>query len=147
MAGRPKIFDLGVQSSVYLEHEHKKFIEQKGLSLSMLLRDLIEENMDKIDIYKEIQELRQELTQAKNDNIELLKELEIVKKTKKKEEKEEDEMYKLRLTESDKLILKNPSEFLKWLDLYDNFTISEQSFMSKVGMSTNRARKLKEEYL
>ena len=144
---RPKILDDPVAKTFTLEREHYDYIINTGLKPSEFFRDLIGDNMDKIDIYKEIQELRQELTQAKNDNIELLKEIESLKKTKKKEEKEEDEIYKLRLTESDKLILKNPAEFLKWLDLYDNFTISEQSFMAKVGMSTNRARKLKEEYL
>ena len=63
------------------------------------------------------------------------------------QELEQAEAEKIRLMPNDEKILENPTEFLKWLDLYDNYTISEQSFISKVGMTTSRAKRLKEEYL
>lgn len=147
MAGRPKQFDLGVQTSVYIEHEHKKYLESQSMSLSAFIRDVIEESMKKIDIYKELQDLREQLVQAKNKNLELLKEIDNMNKAKKKEEEEQEEAQKMVLMPNDKKILQDPTQFLKWLDLYDNYTISEQSFISKVGMSTSRAKRLVREYM
>jgi len=147
MAGRPKQFDLGIQTSVYIEHEHKKYLESQNIGISAFIRDVIGEAMKKIDIYKELQELREQLVKAKNENLELIKEIDNMNKTKEKEELEQAEAEKIRLMPNDEKILENPTEFLKWLDLYDNYTISEQSFISKVGMTTSRAKRLKEEYL
>tara|TARA_A100001201_G_scaffold117300_1_gene100861 strand:- start:45 stop:488 length:444 start_codon:yes stop_codon:yes gene_type:complete len=147
MAGRPKQFDLGIQTSVYIEHEHKKYLESQGMGLSAFIRDVIGEAMKKIDIYKELQELREQLVKSKNENLELLKEIDNMNKVKKKEQLEQAEAEKMKLMPNDEKILENPTEFLKWLDLYDNYTISEQSFISKVGMTSSRARRLKEEYL
>tara|TARA_Y100000004_G_scaffold177919_1_gene219974 strand:+ start:1109 stop:1552 length:444 start_codon:yes stop_codon:yes gene_type:complete len=147
MAGRPKQFDLGIQTSVYIEHEHKKYLESQGMGLSAFIRDVIGEAMKKIDIYKELQELREQLVKSKNENLELLKEIDNMNKAKKKEQLEQAEAEKMKLMPNDEKILENPTEFLKWLDLYDNYTISEQSFISKVGMTSSRARRLKEEYL
>ena len=147
MAGRPKQFDLGIQTSLYIEHEHKKYLESKGIGISAFIRDVIGEAMKKIDIYKELQELREQLVKAKNENLELLKEIDGMNKTKKKEQLEQAEAEKMKLMPNDEKILENPTEFLKWLDLYDNYTISEQSFIAKVGMTTSRAKRLKQEYL
>ena len=147
MAGRPKQFDLGIQTSVYIEHEHKKYLESQGIGLSAFIRDIIGEAMKKIDIYKELQELREQLVHAKNKNLELLKEIDNMNKAKKKEEEEQEEAEKMKLMPNDEKILENPTQFLKWLDLYDNYTISEQSFIAKVGMSTSRAKRLVREYM
>ena len=147
MAGRPKQFDLGIQTSVYIEHEHKKYLESQGIGISAFIRDVIGEAMKKIDIYKELQELREQLVKAKNENLELLKEIDRMNKTKEKEELEQAEAEKMKLMPNDEKILQNPTKFLKWLDLYDNYTISEQSFIAKVGMSTSRAKRLVREYM
>ena len=147
MAGRPKQFDLGIQTSVYIEHEHKKYLESQGIGISAFIRDVIGEAMKKIDIYKELQELREELVQAKNENLELLKEIDLINKAKEKEALEQAEDEKMRLMPNDEKILENPKEFLKWLDMYDNFIISEQSFIAKVGMTPSRAKRLVEEYM
>lgn len=147
MAGRPKQFDLGIQTSVYIEHEHKKYLESQGIGISAFIRDVIGEAMKKIDIYKELQELREQLVKAKNENLELLKEIDSMNKTKEKEELEQAEAEKMKLMPNDEKILENPTQFIKWLDLYDNYTISEQSFIAKVGMSTSRAKRLVREYM
>ena len=147
MAGRPKQFDLGIQTSVYIEHEHKKYLESQGIGISAFIRDVIGEAMKKIDIYKEVQELREQLVKSKNENLELLKEIDSMNKSKVQEALEQAEAEKMRLMPNDEKILENPKEFLKWLDMYDNFIISEQSFIAKVGMTPSRAKRLVEEYM
>ena len=144
---RPKQFKRGIQSSIYIELEHKEFLEKQNLSLSAFLRDLIEVSMDKIDLYAELQNLRNELTQAKNDNLELLREIDNITKENNEAEASEIEANKLKLTPSDEHILLNPKTFLRYLELYENFTISRESFINKTKMSPERAFKLKEDYI
>ncbi len=144
---RPKQFKRGIQSSIYIELEHKEFLEKQNISLSAFLRDLIEVSMDKIDLYSELQNLRNELTQAKNDNLELLKEIDSITKKNSEAEASEIEANKLKLTPADEHILLNPKTFLRYLELYENFTISRDSFINKTKMSPERAFKLKEDYI
>lgn len=144
---RPKILDDPITRTFNLERKHWNYVVESGLKPSEFFRDLIKDNMQKTDIYKELQDLREQLVQAKNKNLELLKEIDKMNKAKKKEEEEQEEALKMVLMPNDKKILEDPTKFLKWLDLYDNYTISEQSFISKVGMSTNRAKRLVREYM
>jgi len=144
---RPKIFKLGVQTSIYIEHKHKQYLDTQGMNISSFIRDVIDEAMQKIDLYKELQQVREELVKVRNENLMLLKEIDIINKANIKKEKEAEENRKLKLSENDSFYLKNPDKLINWLDLYDNHTISEQSFISKVKMSPNRAKKLKQEYI
>ena len=144
---RPKILDDPITKTFTLEREHWKYITETGLKPSEFFRDMIKNTMEKMDLYKELQELRQQLVKAKNENLELIKEIDSMNKIKEKEELEQAEAERMVLNDNDQIYLKNPTTLLKWLDLYDNFTISEQSFIAKVKMSPNRAKRLKEEYL
>ena len=144
---RPKILDNPITKTFNLEREHWNYIVKTGLKPSEFFRDIIKNSMEKMDLYKEVQELREQLVKAKNENLELLKEIDSMNKSKAQEALEQAEAEKMRLMPNDEKILENPTQFLKWLDLYDNYTISEQSFIAKVGMSTSRAKRLVREYM
>jgi len=144
---RPKILDDPITKTFNLEREHWNHIVETGLKPSEFFRDMIKDSMEKMDLYKEVQELREQLVKSKNENLELLKEIDSMNKSKVQEALEQAEAEKMRLMPNDEKILENPTQFLKWLDLYDNYTISEQSFIAKVGMSTSRAKRLVREYM
>lgn len=144
---RPKILNDPITKTFNLEREHWNYIVETGLKPSEFFRDMIKDSMEKMDLYKEVQELREELVKAKNENLELLKEIDSMNKSKVQEALEQAEAEKMRLMPNDEKILENPKEFLKWLDMYDNFIISEQSFIAKVGMTPARAKRLVMEYM
>jgi predicted nuclease with TOPRIM domain len=144
---RPKILDDPITKTFNLEREHWNHIVETGLKPSEFFRDMIKDSMEKMDLYKEVQELREQLVKSKNENLELLKEIDSMNKSKVQEALEQAEAEKMRLMPKDEKILENPKEFLKWLDMYDNFIISEQSFIAKVGMTPSRAKRLVEEYM
>ena len=133
--GRPRVLKQGVQSSIYIDADVRDMIDQKGMSLSAFFRNFSKAHFGKLDLYKELEKLRLENIELKNK---------LTKNIIDNETDNDSEDIMLRLTPRDKTIIKNPDEFLRYLDLYSRNIIPYESFTAKMKMSPERALKLKE---
>ena len=63
--GRPTILKDCKSLNIYLEKEQIDKIKESGMIISVFLRNLIDEKMDKFELYKELEELREEIKDLK----------------------------------------------------------------------------------
>ena len=63
--GRPTILKDGKSLNIYLEKEQIDKIKESGMIISVFLRNLIDEKMDKFELYNDLEELRDEINDLK----------------------------------------------------------------------------------
>ncbi len=57
---RPTVLKDGQVVNLYLEREQIKKVRESGMSISAFIRKIIDENMGKLNLYKELEALQKE---------------------------------------------------------------------------------------
>lgn len=137
--GRPSELKDPITKTIVLEKADFEYLLKLSYNreISKVIRNMINfykknnEQQDKFSLHMRNKDLEKEIIKLKLQ----------LEKINNPEIKEEDP-YKLVISESDQKILDDPTEFLRLYKLCSEYTISQDSFIKKTGMSYFRAGKL-----